>query len=276
MTQRLALMMIVDDVEIASYVSAMGVDRLFIDLEVLGKQERQGHLDTVKSTQSPEIVTRMREACPDAHILVRVNPWHDGTVAEVNDVVARGADSVMLPMFHDAATFAKFAELLDGRAEAVPLIETVGALSAVPEIVEKYGLARAHIGLNDLHLERGDPMMFIPLADGSLDEAAACFVENGISLGIGGVARAGEGKIPPDVLLGEHVRLGSSMAILSRTFHRRAQSLKELKSVMDFGSELQKLQAIYSGFLSAGSDELEENKLKFRSLVADVVVNDEL
>lgn len=36
--------------------------------------------------------------------------------------------------------------------------------------------------------------------------------------GFGGIARIGEGDLPSDNILGEHVRLGSSSVILSRTF----------------------------------------------------------
>ena len=36
--------------------------------------------------------------------------------------------------------------------------------------------------------------------------------------GFGGIARIGEGDLPSDHILGEHVRLGSTSVILSRTF----------------------------------------------------------
>lgn len=36
--------------------------------------------------------------------------------------------------------------------------------------------------------------------------------------GFGGIARIGEGDLPSDYILGEHVRLGSQSVILSRTF----------------------------------------------------------
>lgn len=39
-----------------------------------------------------------------------------------------------------------------------------------------------------------------------------------IPFGFGGIARIGEGMLPSDYILGEHVRLGSTSVILSRTF----------------------------------------------------------
>jgi 2-keto-3-deoxy-L-rhamnonate aldolase RhmA len=273
MTFALHLLMIVDDPAIAAFVASNGVDRLFVDLEVMGKAERQGHLDTVQSVQSSRTVTRVREAAPDAHLLVRINPMHDGSRLEIDDVIARGADSVMLPMFHDAQTLARFLDLLDGRAEALPLVETVGALNALPEIAATLPVTQVHIGLNDLHLERGDRMMFAPLADGSLETACAALRAQTVRFGIGGLARAGEGHLPPELLLGEHVRLGSSAAILSRSFHRRAASLQALQTDMDFTGEVARLQDIYAEFQTRDGAYLEANRATFAAGVMELAAN---
>ena len=40
-------MLITNKPELASYAEECGVGRIFIDLEINGKQERQGHLDTL-------------------------------------------------------------------------------------------------------------------------------------------------------------------------------------------------------------------------------------
>ena len=92
-------LMIVDDPDIARYVSGAGVNRLFVDLEHIGKQERQKNLATWKSQQTMQDVSKIRDAAPDAHVLVRINPIHDNTEHEVDEAIARGADSLMLPMF---------------------------------------------------------------------------------------------------------------------------------------------------------------------------------
>lgn len=267
MTSALHLLMIVDDPAIAAFVAGQGVDRLFVDLEVMGKAERQGHLDSVQSVQGPQTVTRIREAAPDAHLLVRINPLHDASHREIDDVTARGADSVMLPMFHDTATLARFLDMLNGRAEALPLVETVGALKALPDMAATLPLTGVHIGLNDLHLERGDRMMLAPIADGALEDAALALRTAQIPFGIGGVARAGEGHVPPELLLGEHVRLGSTAAILSRSFHRRANTLDLLQREMDFPKEIEKLWMIYDGFLFSEAATIEANREQFRAMV---------
>ncbi|QIE47916.1 aldolase (plasmid) [Pseudohalocynthiibacter aestuariivivens] len=263
--------MIADDPAIAQFASANGVDRIFVDLEYMGKDERQKGLDTWKSRQGPDDVTKLREAVPGGHILVRVNPLHDGSAREIDDVVARGADSVMLPMFRGADDLARFMDMLNGRAEALPLVETKAALDALPEIATRIPLNRLHIGLNDLHLDMGLKFMFQIIADGTLEDGCAALRAAGIAFGIGGLARAHEGIVNPAVLLGEHVRLGSTAAILSRTFHRGAESLAALREEMDFAAEVATLRGIYREFQAMSPDALEQNRRLAADRINDVV-----
>lgn len=255
----LQFLMIVDDEGIARHAASHGVARLFVDLEHMGKDIRQGHVDSVKSRQTPADVTRIRNAAPQAHLLVRVNPLHPGSQAEIDDVLARGADSVMLPMFHSVDDLARFFDILAGRAEAMPLVETASALRAIPAMAEVLPLTGLHIGLNDLHLDLGLDFMFQPLADGLLEEPCAALRESAIPFGIGGVARAGQGLLPAELVLGEHVRLGSSGAILSRSFHGGASTLADLLAT-GFDDNVRQLQAIYAEFSSRTATELEQNR----------------
>ncbi len=264
-------LMIVNDPRIALFASQNGVHRLFVDLEYMGKGERQKNMDTWKSRQGLQDVTYIREAAPDAHLLVRINPLHEGTKAEMDDALARGADSIMLPMFRTRDELARFYDMLAGRAEALPLVETAAALHAIPQMIDTLPVTGLHIGLNDLHLDLKMQFMFQPLAQGLLEDAAAAMREKGVRFGIGGVARAREGIVSPDYLLGEHVRLGSTGAILSRTFHRGAETLEALQAEMDFRAEIRKLQTIYAGFLGMGPAELEANRLETINRINDVV-----
>lgn len=264
-------LMITNDTEIARFVTSHGVDRLFIDLEWMGKDVRQKGLDTWKSRHSFGDVSRLREAVPNAHLLVRVNPPHMGTAAEVEEAVARGADSVMLPMIQSIDEVAQFVDCLAGRAEAVPLIETKAALDAIPAMLEQVPLTRIHIGLNDLHLDMGLSFIFQPIADGTLEGVCAAMRAARVAFGIGGVARAGEGIVSPEYLLGEHVRLGSDAAILSRTFHRSAKTLQELQQGMDFAAEVAALRSIHKEFHAADAKALERNRILTRDRINDVV-----
>jgi hypothetical protein len=263
--KELELLLIVSNPESALFASKSGVDKLFVDLEIHGKKARQSHKDTVISAQDMSTVTVIRDAAPAAHLLVRLNPFHQQTNEEIDEAISRGADSLLLPYFHDAETLKRFFELVNNRVEVVPLFETVGSLSLLPEIMKEIHLKTIHIGLNDLHLERRDPIIFSPLALDVLEKPCEALRANKISFGIGGLARAGEGIIPPEILLGEHVRLGSNAAILSRTFHREATTLQELTENMNFAEEIIQLRKIYSDFCKATPYKIKKNRHIFKT-----------
>jgi hypothetical protein len=264
-------LIIVNDPKVAQHACAVAGVSAFVDLERLGKAERQGHLDSWKSSHGPGDVTRIREAVPDARLIVRINPLHEESKTEIDDVVARGADCVMLPMFRTTAELAKFYEMLAERAEALPLFETAAAVAAIPEMIGRLPIDQLHIGLNDLHLDLKQDFMFQPLADGTLEEPAAALREAGVRFGIGGLARSREGIVSPEFLLGEHVRLGSTGAILSRTFHRGDGTANEPSDSMDFATEVEKLRTIYASFLTMDAPGLEQNRLATVDRVRDVV-----
>ena len=60
--------------------------------------------------------------------------------------------------------------------------------------------------------------MFELLVDGTVQMLCNKFKEKGIPYGFGGIAQIGEGTLPAENIIAEHYRLGSSMAILSRSF----------------------------------------------------------
>lgn len=264
-------LMIVNDPAIARHVCDVEGISAFVDLEWMGKFERQGHTDSWKSSQGPADVTRIREAVPGARLIVRVNPLHSRSREEIDDVVARGADCVMLPMFRETAELARFYDFLGGRVEGLPLFETAAAVAAIPEMIDRLPINQLHIGLNDLHLDLKQDFIFQPLAEGALEEPAAALRQAGVKFGIGGLARSREGIVSPEFLLGEHVRLGSTSAILSRTFHRGAGTVNELFNSMDFAAEVEKLKAIHAKFLAMDAAGLERNRIETVNRVRDVV-----
>lgn len=215
----LKLMYITNDPRVARIAVDAGVDRIFIDMEVLGKAERQGHVDSVKSHHVPEDIRRVRAAIGDcAEILARVNPRNPNTQAEIDAAIANGADIVMLPMWKTARDVQAFLACVGGRARTMPLLETREAAAALPEALRLGGVDEWFIGLNDLHLSYGRKFMFELLADGTVDHLCAQMRRSGASYGFGGVARPGTGTLPAESILGEHYRLGSQSVILSRSF----------------------------------------------------------
>lgn len=70
----LKLMYITNRPEIAQIAQDAGVDRIFVDLEYIGKADRQGGMDTVQSRHTLEDVQRVAKSLTTAELLVRVNP----------------------------------------------------------------------------------------------------------------------------------------------------------------------------------------------------------
>lgn len=215
----LELIQITNDPAFAQRCDALGGFRLFVDLERTGKAERQAGRNTFISTHTLEDVGRVKRALRASRLMVRVNPLHAGTAAELSDVLAQGADCVMLPMFTQAAELAEFIRIVDGRAPVVALLETAGALDCVEDWAGLAGLQEVYVGLNDLHLSLGQRFMFQPLAEGAVERVARIAQARGKRFGFGGIARVDEGLLPGRDVLAEHLRLGSGAVILSRTFH---------------------------------------------------------
>ncbi|HEY0885347.1 MAG TPA: aldolase, partial [Ramlibacter sp.] len=110
-------------------------------------------------------------------------------------------------------------------APIVPLLETASALECLDDWIATPGLAEVYVGLNDLHLSLGHRFMFEPLALGLVDRVAQAAHRQGLRFGFGGIARMNEGQVSGHDVLAEHLRLGSSSVILSRTFHRPEDAL---------------------------------------------------
>ena len=91
-------------------------------------------------------------------------------------------------------------------------------MARLDKIIAVAGVDEIFIGLNDLHISMGLTFMFELLSDGLVEYIAEKCNKAGMPFGFGGIARIGEGDLPSDNILGEHVRLGSQSVILSRTF----------------------------------------------------------
>ncbi|SEH30796.1 aldolase/citrate lyase family protein [Selenomonas sp. KH1T6] len=220
----LKLMYITNRPDVAKIAEENGVDRIFVDMEYIGKKERQGGMDTVQSHHTVADVARMHKAVSKAELLVRVNPIHAATEEyssseeEIEAVIKAGADIVMLPFFKTPMEVARFLRLVRGRARTMLLLETPEAVDCLDEILALHGIDEMFIGLNDLSLGYGKKFMFDLLADGTVESLAVKFRRHHLPFGFGGIARLGQGALPAERILAEHCRLGSSAVILSRSF----------------------------------------------------------
>ena len=267
----LKLMFITNHPDIAQEAQSAGIDRIFVDLEILGKQERQGHLDTVISSHSLDDISRIRRMLDKSELLVRINPVHEGTEFEVTEVISRGADIIMLPMFKTAEEVDLFVQKINGNAKTSLLLETPQALVRIDEILEVGGIDEIHIGLNDLHLGMRLDFMFELLSGGIIDYLCHKIKSKGIRFGFGGIARIGKGVLPADMILAEHYRLGSEMVILSRDFHGRAATLKELRNNLNLSKEVSQIRALEKTFKTTDKQWFLENQIRVKEIVKSLV-----
>lgn len=143
----LKLMYITNDAEIAKIAENAGVDWIFVDLEINGKEERQGHLDTVISKHEISDVKKIKSVLKKSKLLVRVNPIFEGSKDEIDSVIEYGADIVMLPFFKTKEEVNKFIGHVNGRAKAMLLVETPEAVRNIDSILGESGIDYIHIDL---------------------------------------------------------------------------------------------------------------------------------
>ena len=265
-------MLITNDPALAVHAESCGVDRIFVDLERIGKEERQGHLDTLISSHSMSDVKKIRNQLTRADLLVRLNPLYDGTEREVEDAISAGADLLMLPMFNNESDVVKFCNLVKGRVGVIPLVETCSSADVIGDIARVPGVVEVYIGLNDLHMDMKLNFMFELLANGFVDGLTNSDKQAGIPFGFGGIARVGEGVIPGEMVLGEHIRLGSSSVILSRTFHRKSEGIEEFSSNLNLAYELDKLRDEEEKMVLRDLVQISIDKQRFKNAVESFVV----
>ena len=262
----LKLMYITNMPAVAQIAEQAGVDWIFIDMEFIGKDARQGGLDTVQNHHTVQDVHIIRQAVKQAKVLVRVNPIHDAlpnypsSKDEINASIEAGADILMLPFFKTVDEVEQFVGYVNGRAKTLLLMETIEAADLIDDILEVPGIDMVHIGLNDMHLEMGLNFMFELLADGTVERLGGKIKAKGLPFGFGGIATLNGGTLPGSMVLKEHVRLGSSMVIVSRSFCNSdiVTNLDEVKQTFEKG--ISGLRVLEKEASEAGHAYLEENR----------------
>ena len=262
----LKLMYITNRPEIAKIAESVGVDRIFVDMEYIGKAERQCGMDTVQSHHTVEDIKNIKNTVSSADVMVRVNPIHNSTESysstetEIEQAVKAGADILMLPYFKKADEVKRFIDAVGGRARTLPLLETPEAVKNVDEILSIKGIDEIFIGLNDLSLGYGKKFMFELLSDGTVERLCNKFKQCGIPYGFGGIASIGKGMLPSEYVIKEHYRLGSTCAILSRSFCNisKISNINEVKNI--FVNGITEIRRLEEECASKDKQFFEENK----------------
>jgi len=199
-----------------------GVARILVDLERLGKAERQAGRPLFISDYGWEDAAAVRAVLPRGSFFIRLDPWHEHSTDQIERAIDLGADGLMLPYFHDAQTALRFAERVDRRAVVVPLVETLGAVGDLPTLLASDLIGEFHVGLNDLALDAGHANLHSLWGHALLDTIAQAARDAGKPFGVGGVAdpRTAGMPVDPAGIIAEHPRLGSTRALLGASFRR--------------------------------------------------------
>lgn len=270
----LKLMYITNQPEIARIAESSGVDRIWIDLEVNGKEERQKGMDTVKSKHKIDDVGKIKKVLTKSELVVRINPIYENSKFELDDVIMQGADIVMLPYFKTVEEVKEFIKLVDKRCKTMLLLETPEAVNIIDEILDINGIDEVHIGLNDLHLGYKKKFMFELLSDGTVEFLCKKFKEYGIkSYGFGGIARIGTGTLKAENIIIEHYRLRSSIAIISRSFcdTNKIKDIEEIRKI--FATEIKKIRFLESKIEKYSEQQFADNQIVLKEKIKEILKN---
>lgn len=267
----LTLMYITNRPDVALVAQKYGVDRVWIDLETRGKEDRQKNLDAVKSQHTVADIKAIKPLLTTSEMLVRVNSWYEGSPAEIDSVIDAGADIIMLPYWKTTDEVAAFIKAVGGRCKTTLLLETKEAVDCIDDVLKMGGFDEIHIGLNDLHLSYRMNFMFELLADGTVEKLCHKIREAGVPYGFGGIAKLGYGLLPAEKVIMEHYRLGSTRAILSRCFcdSSKLSSIEEIDSV--FCENMRSLREYEKSLSGKTPEEFAQNKAEVAKAVDAIV-----
>lgn len=267
----LNLMYITNNIFVSEIAERYGVDRIWIDLEKNGKEERQKGMNTVKSNHSIDDIKKIKPHLKNAKLQVRINPIYSNSEFEVNKCIEYGADYIMLPMWKTVNEVETFVRFVNRRVKTILLLETKEAYECLDEIIKIQGIDEIHIGLNDLHLSYNLKFMFELLTNGVVENICSKLKNTGIKYGFGGFSNLNDGLIPAKYIIAEHYRLKSTQAILSRGFCRIDYDSNPKGFENLFKHNMIELRAYEKKLSNWNKNDFEKNKRELYDLIDKVV-----
>lgn len=269
----LKLMFITNNIKVAEIAQDYGVDRIWIDLESLGKEERQKNMNTVKSKHKIEDIKKIKPILKKSELLVRVNPINLNSEKEIEKVIEAGADIIMLPMWKSKEEVELFLAYVNKRVRTTLLLETREGVECLDDILIMGGFDEIHIGLNDLHLSYKLSFMFELLSNGIVEKICKKIQGYNIPFGFGGISKLGDGLLPAEQILIEHYNLKSTRVILSRGFCdvKKIKTEKELRVL--FKNNIKELKKYEETIKSSTSTFFLDNKNKINKKINEIIKN---
>jgi 2-keto-3-deoxy-L-rhamnonate aldolase RhmA len=254
------------DAKLARYADRAGVDRVGVDLEIIGKAERQGGLGTWISDHREDQIPAIADQLSQASLFARTNPLHRDSVNDVAHLLDMGVEVLMVPMFTTAREVEKYIGLVKGRAKVVPLLETVPAAERVEEIVALDGIDEIHVGINDLGLGLGFRNRFLTLTTDLIVRVVDSILEAGIRLALGSIGRALDDSLPlpSELVYAQYARLGATAAFVSQQF------LSDDMTESQFRMEVEKIRERMTYWSRRDSGELKDAYRRFRTILENL------
>lgn len=263
------LTLITNDPVLAAKGDHSGVNRVGVDLEELGKAERQAGQNSRLSGHNVEDLAVVARSLRRAESFVRLNPINSDTPAEIEAVLRYGAKALMLPYFRTAGEVETFVRLVNQRASVTILVETASAIVRIREILAVPGVQEVMIGLNDLRLELGVQSHFEVLVSPILDMIANEVRRTSLAFSVGGVARIDDLSLPvsPDLVFAQLARLGATGAWISRSFFQHAPP------DWDFGKAISSVRQRLTEWAAASPETLERARAELSERAREIAVS---
>tara|TARA_Y200000002_G_scaffold379812_1_gene389902 strand:+ start:1709 stop:2479 length:771 start_codon:yes stop_codon:yes gene_type:complete len=230
---------ITNNISDAHVVSASSVDQIMVDIETLGKKERQKEKNAIISNHILADVAKLNQENLHSDIICRINPYHHNTTYEIDSLIEYKPKAIMIPMINDVQNLDKIIRLVKGNFSIIPLIETPYSLLNVERILEREYIKQMHFGLNDLGIALGYSNLFKILNDHSFGKlfqiASSSYLE---ICGFGGIGNPlYKNSVDPLYILDEHKRLGSNSVILSRAFFNKNYNAQNISKALQIFEE---------------------------------------
>ena len=245
---------ITNDIERATTLSDCGVQQIMVDIEIIGKVERQGHKNTVISKHGLSDVLKLKQLNLKSEIICRINPFNIATKMEVDSAIEYGADIIMIPMINSLEDYRSIVNMIGSRAEVLPLIETPYSFFKVHEIISYSEIKQIHFGLNDLCISLGMRNLFEVLLSETFQNIVSNIDVKSMRVGIGGIGDPQvHQKVDALLLLNTYLKCGASSVILSRNFFASnydqeyiAHSLNRFEEIIDRGYDQNHDEKLFS------------------------------
>ena len=141
----------------------------------------------------------------------------------------------------------------------------------IDSILQLKKIDEAFIGLNDLSIALNLDFMFELLPSSLMEFIVLKFRNREIPYGIGGISRIGEGTLDSQLILSEHVRLGSTKVIISRSFTNKAENLDELIRNIDYKKEINLINEEYKKLKKSSLKKLEINRVIVNNKIQQII-----